>query len=64
MSEPLKITPQVIKDIPKKDIENWEDRVVMGIARATLDLTDSLGYFPRLTGALQEASFVRRSLRA
>lgn len=59
MSEPLKITTQVIKDIPKKDIENWVDRVVMGVARETLDLTDSLGYFPRLTGLLQESAMVQ-----
>lgn len=57
--EPLKIDVKVVKDIPKKEIANYVDKVVMGVARQTLDLTDSLGYFPRLTGALQEASMAQ-----
>jgi len=54
--EPLRISVEVVKDIPKKEISNYVDKVIMGVARHTLDLTDSLGFFPRLTGELQRAS--------
>ena len=56
MEQPLKISVEVVKDIPKKEIANYVDKVIFGIARQVLDYTDSLGYFPRLTGNLQESA--------
>lgn len=56
MEEPLTISVEIIKDIDHKLIENYEDKVLMGIARKTLDFTDDFGFFPRLSGDLEKAS--------
>lgn len=44
------------KEIPIAQIKNWEDKVVYGIARKTLDFTNSGEHFPYLTGELARAS--------
>ena len=44
------------KDIAKDKLDKYEDMVIKGVARITLDYTNSKNRFPRLTGALQEAS--------
>lgn len=46
----------VVKDIPKSEIKNFQDKVIMGIARKTLDFTNTQKHFPYLTGALNDAS--------
>lgn len=56
MSDTFHISFKVVKPLPVKEISNWEDKVVYGIARATLDYTNSKNNFPYLTGALQRAS--------
>ena len=52
----FQISFKVIKPMPVKEISNWEDKVVYGIARATLDFTNTTRAFPYLTGNLQRAS--------
>lgn len=47
---------KVIKDLPAEKVRRWEDKVIMSMARETLDTTDSRSYFPRLTGELQKSS--------
>lgn len=44
------------REIPIAQIKKWEDRVVYGIARKTLDFTNSGEHFPYLTGELARAS--------
>ena len=50
------ISFKVVKPMPVKEISNWEDKVVFGIARGVLDRTNSLHHFPYLTGELNRAS--------
>lgn len=45
-----------IKDIPKEAIEKYMDTCMFGIARATLDFTNTGQHFPYLTGELNRAS--------
>lgn len=52
----IQIETIIIKDIPVKEIENYMDKVVYGIARATLDFTNTGRHFPYRTGALNRAS--------
>lgn len=47
---------EIIKDIPTKEINKYMDQVVFGIARATLDFTNTGHHFPYRTGALNRAS--------
>lgn len=47
---------EIIKELPKDKINQWEDKVVYMISRKTLDFTDSNRHFPYLTGKLNEAS--------
>ena len=47
---------EIIKELPKDKINQWEDEVVYMISRKTLDFTDSNRHFPYLTGKLNEAS--------
>ena len=56
MSGTFHISFEVVKPMPVKKISNWQDKVVFGIARATLDLTSGLHHFPYLTGELSRAS--------
>lgn len=46
----------VVKDLPVKDINDYMDKVVFGIARATLDFTNTGHHFPYRTGELNRAS--------
>lgn len=52
----VEIEFKVIKDIDKKQIHEFCDLMIFECARITKDLTNSCGYFPRLTGNLQESS--------
>lgn len=56
MSDTFHISFEVIKPMPTKQISKWEDKVVFGIARATLDFTNSMQHFPYLSGKLNRAS--------
>ena len=56
MSDTYSISFKVIKPMPVKEIKEWEDVVVFGIARATLDFTNQRHHFPYLTGKLETAS--------
>lgn len=56
MNDTFHISFKVVKPMPVKEISNWEDKVVYGIARTTLDFTNSMRHFPYLTGELQRAS--------
>lgn len=60
MSQKLKpifqISFEVLKSLSEEKVEAWEDKVVMGIARATLDITNVGHHFPYLTGELNRAS--------
>ena len=47
---------EIIKELPKDKIKQWEDKVVYMLSRKTLDFTDSNQHFPYLTGKLSEAS--------
>ena len=47
---------EIVKDLPVEQIKRWEDKVVYGLARATLDFTNSAHYFPYKTGALNQGS--------
>lgn len=52
----FQISFKVVKPLPVKEISNWEDKVVFGVARETLDFTNSLRHFPYLSGELNRAS--------
>ena len=56
MSDTISVSFEVVKPLPTQKISNWEDKVVFGMARATLDYTNSKHNFPYLTGALNRAS--------
>ena len=47
---------EIIEELPKDKIKQWEDKVVYMLSRKTLDFTDSNEHFPYLTGKLAEAS--------
>lgn len=47
---------KVIKDLPVEQLRKWQDKVVYGMARVTLDITNSSHYFPYRTGALNQGS--------
>lgn len=51
----MNVQVQILKDIPKKKIQSFEDNVVQAIARETLNATS--GFFPRLTGELERGSY-------
>lgn len=44
------------KDIAQDKLDKYEDMVVKGVARITLDYTNSKQRFPRLTGELNKAA--------
>lgn len=52
----FQVEVKIVKDLPVKELSEYEDKVVFGIARATLDFTNSGRHFPYLTGALNRAS--------
>ena len=55
MNNQINLDIIILKDIPIEQIKKFEDRVVYGVARTTLDLT--AGNFPRLTGELERGSY-------
>lgn len=55
-NDTFQISFKVVKPLPVKEISNWEDKVVYGIARATLDFTNTRHHFPYLSGELNRAS--------
>lgn len=52
----IQVETVIIKEFPVKEINNYMDKVVFGIARATLDLTNTKRRFPYRTGNLNQAS--------
>lgn len=52
--EPITFDIEWIKDIPRKELNGFEDEVVYRVARMTLDFT--IPHIPYLTGKLQKAS--------
>lgn len=52
----VEINVLTIKEIPEKAISNYMDTCMFGIARATLDFTNTGQHFPYLTGELNRAS--------
>ena len=46
----------LVKDLPTNEINEYMDKIVYGIARTTLDLTNTGHHFPYLTGELNRAS--------
>lgn len=52
----ISIEIKIVKDLPVKEINNYMDKVVFGIARATLDFTNTGHHFPYRTGELNRAS--------
>ena len=56
MSNGISVSVKVVKDLPKAEINNYMDKVVFGIARATLDFTNTGRHFPYRTGNLNRAS--------
>lgn len=52
----ITVKVQVVKDLPVEQLRKWQDKVVYGVARATLDFTNSNHYFPYRTGALNQGS--------
>lgn len=52
----IQVEVKIVKDLPVKEINNYIDKVVFGIARATLDFTNTGHHFPYRTGNLNRAS--------
>ena len=56
MSKTFGIEFKVVKPMPVKEINNYMDKIVFAIARATLDFTNTGHRFPYLTGELNISS--------
>lgn len=56
MSQTFGVEFKVIKPLPVKEINNYMDQIVFGIARATLDFTNTGRHFPYLTGELNRSA--------
>ncbi len=56
MSNTYGIEIKIVKPLDTKAIANYMDKCVFGIARATLDFTNTGHHFPYLTGELNRAS--------
>lgn len=52
----MKISVEIPRDIPIKELDRFTDLTVYNIARMTLDMTNSKGHFPYLTGELNRSS--------
>lgn len=52
----MKITVSMPRKLPLQQLETFIDKTVYGIARNTLDFTNSKKHFPYLTGELNRAS--------
>ena len=55
----ITVSVQIKKDLPIQKLKQWQDKVVYGIARATLDFTSSGQHFPYLTGELSRSSMAQ-----
>lgn len=58
MAQTFGVEFKIIKPLDTKAIDNYMDKCVMGIARATLDFTNTGRHFPYLTGDLNRASML------
>lgn len=52
----ISVKVEIPRELPVKELDHYVDQVVFGIARITLDYTNSKQHFPYLTGELQRAS--------
>lgn len=52
----MKISIEIPRELPIKELDRFTDLTVYNIARMTLDMTNSKGHFPYLTGELQRSS--------
>lgn len=52
----VNVEVKVIEDLPIDKINKYADLVVYGVARATLDYTNSENRFPYLTGNLKQSA--------
>lgn len=51
----MEVEVQIIQDIPKQQIEKFEDRVVYDVAVNTREFTKSSNSYPYLSGTLQRS---------
>lgn len=52
----MKISIEIPRELPIKELDRFTDLTVYNIARMTLDMTNSKGHFPYLTGELNRSS--------
>lgn len=52
----INVKVEIPRELPVKELDHYVDQVVFGIARITLDYTNSKRRFPYLTGELERAS--------
>lgn len=52
----INVKVETPKELPVKELNQYIDDVVFNTARITLDLTNSKGHFPYLTGELNRAA--------
>lgn len=52
----IKVSVEIPRQLPIRELDNYTDRVVYNTARITLDFTNSKQRFPYRTGELQRAS--------
>ena len=52
----IKVSVEIPKQLPVKELDNYVDKVVYNTARITLDYTNSKQRFPYRTGELKRAS--------
>ena len=55
----MKISVEIPRDIPIKELDRFTDLTVYNIARMTLDMTNSKEHFPYLHGDLNESSMAQ-----
>lgn len=55
----ISVSASIPKTLPIKQLDTFIDKTVYGIARITLDYTNSKKHFPELTGDLKEASMAQ-----
>lgn len=56
MGQTFSVEIHIVKPLDVKSINDYMDKCVFGIARATLDFTNTGHHFPYLTGELNRAS--------
>lgn len=52
----ISVSVEIPRELPIKELDRFTDLVVQGVARITLDFTNSKQRFPYLTGELARAS--------